>query len=510
MATAATSKTKTPKTATTPAKVTTKKPTRRKTAVVHSAVNLQEKLMDRLSLDIRKPIAAILVRNRSQNQITLTERKAMNNILGYAQMINRKHPEIDTETYRLPVKRFEELMGFSANNRWHLLQTLRNIQDIKVEFNFAKPSNEKRSNAQHQHSDDSQMDGPEQIWGIANFIGEIYFDSKSKDVIFSLPPKAKQMLLRPEHFNRIQSMLLNQFTSHASMVLYEVLSSYFSAPVKRTRALHWTEWSVALSGASEPHSAFREFNKMLVRALDQVNAVIQDEGLKAVVHRSLTQKRVEQVWFEIESLTQSSLALESRPMSVSGEALKMLGELGLGEDIISDLVLRFGEEYVLAQYDYLRRRLAKKDKDKVTNPKAFFLASVENNYASAPRMSLDDIKRTSEEKEVEQESNEQSGTQLMAAIRSEWLKAKTNEIRAQFDAQDDEKKQEIVAEIVDDLKKCGAAIWKAYNSKGIASPIVKAAIINIIIQKKVEDPSAEELLIFAMKNGLITPSLNKR
>lgn len=461
---------------------------------------------DRTSLDIRKPIETIIVRNRNSSQITLTERKAVNNILGYAQHINRNSPDIEIETYSMPLGEFEQVMGFTPNNRPHLIKTLRTIQDMKVEFNFDQVEKNKGRAAGRATKIRPAEEDTEQYWGIANIISEIYLDSKSKMIHFSLPPKAKKVLLRPEHFNRIQSILLNQFTSHAGMVLYEVVSMYFTAPVRRTKQMHWEVWSMSLSGASTPHSTYREFNKMLVRAIDQVNGLIAGEGFRIMPHKVMNGKKTESLWFEIEQLNQSSLGLEGMPMAVGGEAHQKLAELGFTNVDIQDLILRYGEEYVMAQYDYFVKRTRQKKLEPIKAPKAFFLSSLENNFADAPRRAQADMEREEPKRQEAAEAKAKRNTEtIMSDIKKEWWAKKTQEITASFEAQSPETQLQIVADIETDLQATGPQVWKSYQKRGVDDPLVKNAIIRIIVGKNVTEPTAEELLFFAVQNGLLTP-----
>ena len=485
---------------------TEKKPrTRSKKVVVHRT-SPHAPSDGQTGLDIRKPVDTILVRNRTSTAISLLERKAVNNLLGYAQHISRTFPTVETDSYRMPMPEFEHVMGIKPNNRAHLLKTLSAIQDMKVEFNFEHKAAKGKT---YSGSDSKAVEPIEPnelsgLLGVANIISEIYFDSKNKEIVFSLPPIAKKFFLRPDQYLRIKSILMNQFTSHAALALHEAITRYISAPIKRTRELHWKEWSVALSGASEPHTTFREFNKMLTRAITQVNAALEVEGYTVVPHTTLKGKQTDTLWFELEPASQSALDLDRIPMSVSTETKDSLLKLDLPESRISELVLRYGEEYVMAQYDYLLKRMQKPKKDKVEDPKAFFLAAIEGNYADAPLRDPDDIKRRQQQKaEAKAEEKQPSPTDLIKTFMDAWIADKTAEVRQHFDNQPPEQQVTIAEALLDDLKK-QPQIWKVYKSKGVEGPLVRAEIIRLVIERDVPKPSPSELLAYAIKKGLIT------
>ena len=481
-----------------------KKPrTRRKKVVVHRT-SPHSPFEGQTGLDIRKPVNTILVRNRTATAISLLERKAVNNLLGYAQHISRLCPTVETESYRMPMPEFEHVMGFKPNNRSHLLKTLSAIQDMKVEFNFVEPKSGKLGGAAVETAlapiEPNELSG---LLGVANIISEIYFDSKSKEIVYSLPPIAKKFFLRPDQYLRIKSILMNQFTSHAALALHEAVTRYISAPIKRTRELHWKEWSIALSGAAEPHTTFREFNKMLTRAITQVNGALEIEGFIVVPHTTVKGKQTDTLWFELEPAAQSALDLDRIPMSVSTETKDALQKVGLTESKISELVIRYGEEYVLAQYDYLRKRMLKATKEKVEDPKAFFMSALEGNYADAPLRDQEDIKRREQQKEEKKAKKPASADDLLRAFLEAWTAEKTAEVREHFENQPVEQKQAIADAVIDDLKK-QTQVWKLYKSKGVDAPLVKAEIIRLVIERDVPKPSAAELMAYAIQKGLIT------
>lgn len=92
--------------------------------------------------------------------------------------------------------------------------------------------------------------------------------------------------------------------------------------------------------------------------------------------------------------------------------------------------------------------------------------------------------------------------QALSTVKDAWKKAKLEEIRATFVVQTDEKQAEIVAGVEDDLRKIAIA-WKQYSSKGITK-LVETTVIDLIFKKNVPEPSAEELLQFALETGSLT------
>lgn len=444
-----------------------------------------------------------MVRNRRSTQISLMERKTVTNLLGFAQQSHREAEGIPSDIYRLPLSDFEKMMGVKLNNRPHLLKVLNSISSMKVDFDDslrgALPSN-----------GDPELipRGKESLVGVANIIAEIYLDTDTKEIVFSLPAKARNRLLRPEHFNRLQNMVLNQFTSHAGMVLFEYVSAYFTSPGRRTPSRHWSDLSVALSGSSEPHSTYRDFSKMLARAVEQVNSIIANDGYFIVTHSTVVNKRTEELWFEIQPPKQASLGLQGSPMAMSGEVHSRLTELGIKTEIISDLVMRHGEEYVLAQYDYVIKRSRNTKLEKLTNPKAFFMTAIEQNYADAPRQTAEERESKQKEKadlaaKSKAKASKEAPSKAVNSIKDAWLKSRRAALQATFEALPKEERSALVSSLEDELRASHKAVLSFYKKHGADHELVKRAVIDIQMSKESLEPTTEQLLEFAMSSGML-------
>lgn len=90
----------------------------------------------------------------------------------------------------------------------------------------------------------------------------------------------------------------------------------------------------------------------------------------------------------------------------------------------------------------------------------------------------------------------------LTTMKEAYKKAKVDEIRGRFAAQSSEKQREIIADVEDELRK-NSLVWQQYTKKGLTK-LVEATVIDLIYQKNVSEPSAEELLHFAFETGAIT------
>ena len=146
----------------------------------------------------------------------------------------------------------------------------------------------------------------------------------------------------------------------------------------------------------------------------------------------------------------------------------------------------------------------KTSKEKVGDPKAFFMSALEKNYADAPLRDQEDIKRRDQQKKDEKKVKPPpTAEDLMKAFLEAWKAEKTLEVREHFDNQPVEQKQAIADAVLDDLKK-HPQVWKMYKNKGIEAPLVKAEIIRLVIERDITQPNAAELMAYAIQKGLIT------
>lgn len=435
--------------------------------------------------ELRKAPEAITVRNVSTSvgEITFLQRKAFNALLSFAQQ-KRRDKEV---TFEISVAEFESLVGHTtSNSREYLKNIARGLTDIKLEFDYKGDTRAKTAG-----------------WGIANMVAEVYLSPDEKWIKFSFPPELANNLLSPTVYNAIDLRMQNLFTSHSALALFEHVSRYHGFKMRETFREHWTAWSILLSGAKEAHSEFRDFNKMLMRAIDQVNT--HEQRFKVVPHVSKRGRKIDKLWFVLEPQDQSQLPLNGTPAIVGEELLKRLREIGLTDAEITQHAMTYEEEYLLAQADYLDKRMKKKNADPIGSPKAFFESSVEKNYADAPRHPAQLTERRTERAVAKPKAlGKADATRKLNSLREDWKLAKMEGIRTNFVSELPERRKAIVESMLERLQKT-PAIATSYRKNGI-STMVEAAVVNLLFADQYpNEPAAEELLQFAFETGSLLP-----
>jgi hypothetical protein len=433
------------------------------------------------AVELKKAVEALAMRNVSTtSDFTFLQRKLYNTLTQFAQ----QRP--DTEmVHDIPIKLVEEHVGHTtSNSRDHLKKVLKGMTQVQVEFDYKGESPGRKSG-----------------WGVANLIAEAYILDDNQTIRYSFPAELKRRLLDPTIFNLIDLRMQYHFTSYSALSLHELVSRYYGFSQRETFREHWTAWSVLLSGSATPHEEFRDFNKMLGRAVDQVNSI---EGrFKIEVVMTKNNRKYDKLWFKLEPLMQPELGLSPAPEIVGAEVSKRLKALSLSAKDIEELGMNHDEEYLLAQADYTEAQMKKKDS--VASPAAYFKAAVTNNYAKAPSKqkpaAATDVPAPAP-KAPKAAKKAAAGTQTapanqMNVLLEQWGAAKRTTIREEISAKTPEEQQLLLAKYEPQLKKDDLA-YKQYKSKGL-SPMVLNCLVAIIFEDRFQEaPTSDQLLQFLL------------
>lgn len=433
------------------------------------------------AVELKKAVEALAMRNVSTtSDFTFLQRKLYNTLTQFAQ----QRP--DTEmVHDIPIKLVEEHVGHTtSNSRDHLKKVLKGMTQVQVEFDYKGESPGRKSG-----------------WGVANLIAEAYILDDNQTIRYSFPAELKRRLLDPTIFNLIDLRMQYHFTSYSALSLHELVSRYYGFSQKETFREHWTAWSVLLSGSATPHEEFRDFNKMLGRAVDQVNSI---EGrFKIEVVMTKNNRKYDKLWFKLEPLMQPELGLSPAPEIVGAEVSKRLKALSLSAKDIEELGMSHDEEYLLAQADYTEAQMKKKDS--VASPAAYFKAAVTNNYAKAPskqRPAASTDAQAPAPKPPKTVKKPAAATQTapanqMNVLLEQWGAAQRTTIRDEINAQSPEEQQLLLAKYEPQLKKDDLA-YKQYKSKGL-SPMVLNCLVAIIFEDRFKEaPTSDQLLQFLL------------
>ena len=439
------------------------------------------------AVELRKATEALSMRNVSAtSDFTFLQRKLYNTLLQFAQQRPREEM-----VHEIPIRDVEDNIGHTtSNSRDYLKKVLVSMSQTQVEFDYKGESPGRKSE-----------------WGIANLIAEAYILEDGQTLRFSFPPDLKRRLLDPAIFNLIDLRMQYHFSSFSALTLHEITSRYFGSPMGETYRAHWSEWSVVLSGSATPHAEFRDFNKMLGRAIDQVNSI--ERRFRITPHVTKANRKMDKLWFKLETLVQPGLDLGPSPELVSQDVSKRLKALSLSKKDIDELGMTHDEEYLLAQADYTEAQMRKEGAN-VASPAAYFKAAVANNYAKAPTQQKGAESGKSQKPAANatkpaaktKPAPKAAPTNQMADLLEQWGAAQRETIRGEFQGLSDEEKNELAEKYDAELRKDDFA-YGQYRTKGL-TPMVTNCLVAILFQERFpETPTPETLLQFLLSGGKI-------
>jgi len=423
------------------------------------------------NIGVRKSLDLVFMRTDKLKKVSLIQRRAVNVLLSIAQRIDRSEGGSPDRMYSVDLVVLERMVGFNDDtNRKYMLELIRQIVGLNFEF----------------------MDG--QTIHMGSVIAEIEVCFATRTLRYSLPIGMRQKLLHPERFNNLRLTLLNLFTSHSSLMLYELVSSYFTFAGKRTPSYPWQLLSTWLTGSTTPHANYREFSKLLGRAVDQVNEVCPTHTITLMFTKS--GRVTETLWFSIQDRQQSALPLDHMPCLVSSRLLTATGRFGLKASDLEALLTHHDEDYLISQSELVQRRMDSAQPGAIASPRAYFLRSVNENWADVPREAA--AKDGAEAPSAPKASSAPPRMPVsIEEARARWWSDKAALIRSRIAEASESEMAEILAQVGEPISRMTATIYESFKTHGLAKPMTLAAAVNVISRREFVEPTDSELSALA-------------
>ena len=415
---------------------------------------------------VRKSHDLILMRMRtgSIGKVSLIQRRAVNVLLSVAQKIDRADPANDGY-YTIDLAVLENFLGFKdSGNRKLIVEMIRQMCGLLFEF----------------------CDGHTIHMG--SVIAEIEVDFKNARMRFSLPIGLRAKLLHPERFHHLKLSILNLFSSHSALALYELVSASFTHPARRTATYSWEQLSTWLTGSTQPHRTYREFSKMLGRSLDQVNAVCTTHRIELMFSRS--GRATSDLWFSIHEKAQPPLPLEHHTSAISGRLASAVSAIGIRPCDLEALTIVDDEDYLIAQADLVVRRIKAAPSGSIHSPRAYFARAVAENWAEAPRASASGQKATPSAAPTRRQVGFEEARQA-------WWGEKTSEQRTRLSGIPPEEMPNVLADLEAAFGEMSATIYDKFKRCGLAHPLTLGAAAGILARREWAEPSEATLTEFA-------------
>jgi len=181
--------------------------------------------------------------------------------------------------------------------------------------------------------------------GFMQLVADVEANPTTDTIRVEFPKRLCWRLFTADDSTPISSIILD-FTSRSANILYELYLQHLSAGKLPRKP--WRVWSRLLRSEASPHNQLRDFNKLLNRAIEQVNSKLTDHQL--VRHTVKQRGADDEVWIEIAPKAQPDLHLPQR--SDAHEIVDRLVKCHVGRATAALYVQRFGSEQCLRNLDY--------------------------------------------------------------------------------------------------------------------------------------------------------------
>ena len=416
------------------------------------------------AIGVRKSVGLTHMRTDAIPKLSLIHRRAVNVLLSVAQRIDRSG-EANDGMYSIDLPTLERLCGFKDDsNRKYMIGLIRQIVGLRFEF-F-------EGHSIH----------------VGSVIAEIEVCFKTRTMRYSLPVGMRSKLLHPERFSHMKLVLLNMFTSYSALTLYELVSSSFTHPARRTQAYPWQQLSTWLTGSTTPHSTYREFSKLLGRAIEQVNSICPTHTIELMFTKE--GRATSDLWFQIRDRVQATLSLEHESVLVSSRLSKAVGTLCLKSTDLEELALAHGEDYLIAQAELVVKRIQTSAGGSVAYPRAYFLKAVAENWANVPRESVPAVESSSSSPSVRRQISLDEARQL-------WWEEKNATYRQKLANATDEEKASLCQSLDETMRGLSPALYEAFKKHGLSRPFAAAAAVSALARRDWAEPSESDLLAYS-------------
>lgn len=193
-------------------------------------------------------------------------------------------------------------------------------------------------------------------------------------VTWYYPPSIREQLINPERWAQIELNSIARLSTYTAVALYEICARYKDSPGGITSRHDPDFWSRVLreGGGLKPRE-FRKFkNELLVPAIAEINDKTEI-AVELVEHRE--QGLLVSVQFKVARRPREKLRIPE-PADVT-QALRA-GKLGLREEELDALVLRYGEHKVNEALDALERYVENPNAARINNRLAYLKAILAN------------------------------------------------------------------------------------------------------------------------------------
>ena len=433
---------------------------------------------------LRKPVNTLAIVPKSA-RITTLGRKAYNVLLYHAQ-----DQGLERDIFRVPLEMVIKGVDFDSNDHALIKKHLRAMVSTTVEWQ-------------------SPTTGEGVSWNVSGLLAHARLSKERGQVWieWSYAINLKQELLQPTVFARLRLEVISQLRSHAGVALYEICTRY--KDVGQTSRQTWRWWQPVLTGNPPSERLarleYRIFKRDTLKpAIAEINT-LTDIEIELVEHKQ--GRFVDMIQFRIRPRQQAALALNDPPQPVDMALVEAAQRLGVGEEAVETLAREFGEAALRSGLEALQRRAASAYPEPLRDPLRYLRALLPAEAARTQQLADERAEAERARDDPRSPAAREQQARRQARWLAEWLRRRRQQCADEIRALSDERRDELVAEVLADLQRRHAhpSMAKRLQLDGWQHPLVIGDVIRFYAAgahgERWDEPSAQALLAIAAELG---------
>jgi hypothetical protein len=415
------------------------------------------------------------------NEVNLLQRRAWNILLANAfDDLGIK------DEFGIPIRRLCSILRYDSRNDKHLKQLLRDLVDIKVEWNVL-------------HKDAVE-------WGIAVLLAQAQIINGV--LIYGYAPILRKRLHNPEMYAKINLSLQNKFDSKHSLALYELFVDYFNykTGIGETPYINIDDFRKLLGLKKDEYKIFGDLNKWVIKkAVKEINT---KSDLFVQIEYKRDKRKIVSVKFNIEKhpiniikvddiMNQNAHGQTYLPLpefEIENKELfdTLINEFGLSNNKAIEILKSQDEFYLYEVLDAVRMDLKEGN---IRNLAAYTIRAIQEDY----RKKETGKQKEKKEREEKKKRNERE-IKIIDKLRMEYEVQWKKKIEELLDMLDENEKAKLLEEFLYEKIENNILLKGEYKEKGLSGQFVKAIYYEFVAEKYLSEEN-REFMSFAQKKG---------
>ncbi len=426
--------------------------------------------MSEPDLLLRKPVNTLAIVPKTE-KITVTARKIYNVMLQHAQ-----RQGVEKDRYQVRLADVAAGIDFKSNNTELIKQYFRQMATTGIEWQ-------------------SPTTGEGARWSVASLIAHADLIQRGNELVleWSYAPNIKQELLDPQRFAKMSLQVLALLNTMASVVLYEICCRYADNPSGLTARQSWAWWRPVLTGAPDSlTSAYQEykiFNRDVVKkAVKKVNETT-DLEVELIEHKE--GRAVKDLQFKVRRKQQRIASIDQKIEPVDLKTIGAAIKAGLAQDRAEKLLHKFGATALDNALLIMNERQYRANMEPVRSPEKYLTTLLQSGQFGIQKEASLPLGAAAYDTKAER-----------LKLIERFIAQKREELYAMYQEMFVVDQQNIITKFEEEGLPSNGALRKAYQSRGINSPLVRPAFLKFLGNTFWEDgwdkPTDSELVDLAI------------